>query len=80
DLTNDDEYGDLYEDVKEEFSKYRNVEDLRIPRPVKKDKSKWAPGEPGQQTAIEAAGVGRVYVKYVDAEGAQTGLKALAGR
>lgn len=86
DLTNDDEYGDLYEDVKEECSKYGNVEDLRIPRPVKKDKSKWAPGEPGQQTAIEAqradeaAGVGRVYVKYVDAEGAQTGLKALAGR
>ncbi|KAG1760140.1 hypothetical protein EDD22DRAFT_991777 [Suillus occidentalis] len=73
-------------DVKEECSKYGNVEDLRIPRPVKKDKSKWAPGEPGQQTAIEAqradeaAGVGRVYVKYVDAEGAQTGLKALAGR
>lgn len=86
DLTNDDEYGDLYEDVKEECSKYGNVEDLRIPRPVKKDKSKWAPGEPGQQTAIEAqradeaAGVGRVYVKYVDAEGAQAGLKALAGR
>ncbi|KAG1741171.1 hypothetical protein EDB19DRAFT_1634809 [Suillus lakei] len=86
DLTNDDEYGDLYEDVKEECSKYGDVEDLRIPRPVKKDKSKWAPGEPGQQTAIEAqradeaAGVGRVYVKYVDAEGAQTGLKALAGR
>ncbi|OAX43940.1 hypothetical protein K503DRAFT_611116 [Rhizopogon vinicolor AM-OR11-026] len=86
DLTNDDEYGDLYEDVKEECSKYGAVEDLRIPRPVKKDKSKWAPGEPGHQTAIEAqradeaAGVGRVYVKYVDAEGAQTGLKALAGR
>ncbi|KAJ8587317.1 hypothetical protein M405DRAFT_843260 [Rhizopogon salebrosus TDB-379] len=86
DLTNDDEYGDLYEDVKEECSKYGAVEDLRIPRPVKKDKSKWAPGEPGHQTAIEAqradeaAGVGRVYVKYADAEGAQTGLKALAGR
>ncbi|KAG8220941.1 hypothetical protein J3R82DRAFT_2446 [Butyriboletus roseoflavus] len=66
DLFEDQEYGDIYEDVKEECSKYGPVEDLRIPRPVKKDKSKWAPGESGQQSAIdsqradEAAGVGRV--------------------
>lgn len=86
DLVDDQEYGDIYEDVKEESSKYGPVEDLRIPRPVKKDKSKWAPGEPGQQSAIdlqradEAAGVGRVYVKFVDASGAQGALKALAGR
>ncbi|KAH0836662.1 hypothetical protein J3R83DRAFT_8381 [Lanmaoa asiatica] len=86
DLVDDQEYGDIYEDVKEECSRYGPVEDLRIPRPVKKDKSKWAPGEPGQQSAIdaqradEAAGVGRVYVKFVDASGAQGALKALAGR
>lgn len=86
DLVDDQEYGDIYEDVKEECSRYGPVEDLRIPRPVKKDKSKWAPGESGQQSAIdsqradEAAGVGRVYVKFVDASGAQAGLKALAGR
>ncbi|KAG9312984.1 hypothetical protein JVU11DRAFT_6422 [Chiua virens] len=86
DLVDDQEYGDIYEDVKEECSVYGPVEDLRIPRPVKKDKSKWAPGEPGQQSALdaqradEAAGVGRVYVKYVDASSAQAGLKALAGR
>jgi splicing factor U2AF subunit len=86
DLTDDQEYGDIYEDVKEECSKYGPVEDLRIPRPVKKDKSKWAPGEPGQQTAIdaqradEAAGVGRVYVRFTDGSSAQEALKALAGR
>ncbi|KAF9245231.1 hypothetical protein BU15DRAFT_70989 [Melanogaster broomeanus] len=86
DLTDDQEYGDIYEDVKEECSKYGPVEDLRIPRPVKKDKSKWAPGEPGQQTAIdaqradEAAGVGRVYVRFTDGSSAQDALKALAGR
>ena len=28
----------------------------------------------------EAAGVGRVYVKFVDSEGAKRALKALAGR
>ncbi|KAJ6621357.1 hypothetical protein B0H10DRAFT_2163167 [Mycena sp. CBHHK59/15] len=86
DLTNDDEYGDLYEDVKEECSNFGVVEDLRIPRPVKKDKSKWAPGDGGQmaaQDAIradEAAGVGRVYVKYTDAASAGRALKGLAGR
>lgn len=86
DLTDDQEYGDLYEDVKEECSSYGRVEDLRIPRPVKKDKSKWAPGEGGQQAAMdavradEAAGVGRVYVKYEDTNSANAALNALAGR
>ncbi|KAG6332520.1 hypothetical protein ID866_6570 [Astraeus odoratus] len=84
DLVDDQEYGDLYEDVKEECSKYGVVEDLRIPRPLKKDKIK--PGEIGYQTpaeaqrADEAAGVGRVYVKFIGSEDAQAALKALAGR
>lgn len=86
DLTDDQEYGDLYEDIKKKYSNYGPVEDLRIPRPVKKDKSKWAPGEVGQKSAAdavradEAAGVGRVYVKYESSEGANHALKALAGR
>ena len=45
DLSDDADYGDLFEDVKEECSKYGKVEDLRIPRPVKKDKSKWKGGQ-----------------------------------
>jgi splicing factor U2AF subunit len=86
DLTDDQEYGDLYEDIKEECSNFGAVEDLRIPRPVKKDKSKWAPGEGGQQATLdavrldEAAGVGRVYVKYTDTISATAALKSLAGR
>ncbi|KAF5383519.1 hypothetical protein D9615_003594 [Tricholomella constricta] len=86
DLTDDSEYGDLYEDVKEECSNFGTVEDLRIPRPVKKDKSKWAPGEGGHMAAQdaaradEAAGVGRVYVKYVEPSSAAAALKSLAGR
>ncbi|KAJ7760448.1 hypothetical protein B0H16DRAFT_1532332 [Mycena metata] len=86
DLTNDEEYGDLYEDVKEECANFGRVEDLRIPRPVKKDKSKWAPGDGGQMAAQdavrvdEAAGVGRVYVKYEEAASAHRALKGLAGR
>ncbi|KAE9401099.1 hypothetical protein BT96DRAFT_919077 [Gymnopus androsaceus JB14] len=84
DLIDDEEYGDLFEDVKEECAHFGPVEDLRIPRPVKKDKSKWAPGEgldPQSAARIdEAAGVGRVYVKYVDSESAAGALKSLAGR
>ncbi|KAI6117435.1 hypothetical protein EV401DRAFT_2181967 [Pisolithus croceorrhizus] len=86
DLVDDQEYGDIYEDVKDECSKYGVVEDLRIPRPVKKDKAKQTPGDLGFQSALdaqradEAAGVGRVYVKFTRADEAQAGLKALAGR
>lgn len=83
-LTDDQEYADILEDIKEECGKYGPVEDLRIPRPVKKDKTKW--GEGGRESALaaqradEAAGVGRVYVKYVDPRSAADALKALAGR
>ena len=52
------------------------VEDLRIPRPLKKDKTKFAYGDTAFQSALnawradEAAGVGRVYVKFVNAQDA----------
>ena len=86
DLIDDQEYGDIYEDVKEECSRYGAIEDLRIPRPVKKDKTKFTAGETAFQSALdtqradEAAGVRQVYVKFIDALDAQAGLKALAGR
>ncbi|KAG1769554.1 hypothetical protein EV702DRAFT_1141204, partial [Suillus placidus] len=76
-LTDDDGYSDLSEDMGiSKTCAFLGQEDT----------SKWALREHGQQTTIEAqhadeaAGVGRVYVKYVDVEGAQTGLKVLAGR
>ncbi|TRM65301.1 hypothetical protein BD626DRAFT_488319 [Schizophyllum amplum] len=85
DLVNDDEYGDLLEDIKEECAKFGPVEDLRVPRPMKKEK-KWAPGDVGRDAAVEAqrtdeaAGVGRVYVKFVEPRDASAALKSLAGR
>ena len=84
DLGDDQEYADIYEDIKDECGNYGAVEDLRIPRPIKKDKAKW--GDSGAESALnaqradEAAGVGRVYVKYRDALSAKGALKALAGR
>ena len=83
DLVDDEEYGEIYEDVKEECSKFGPVEDLRIPRPVKKDKARWGDSGMSAQDAQrldEAAGVGRVYVKFADMEGATKALNALAGR
>ena len=85
DLVDDQEYGDIYEDVKEECSSYGAIEDLRIPQPVKKDKTKFVAGKTAFQSALdaqhtdEATGVGQVYVKFIDALDAQAGLKALAG-
>lgn len=83
DLVDDVEYSELYEDIKTECSNYGNLEDLRIPRPVKKEK-KWAPGEQHStadaQRIDEASGVGRVYVKYADSVSANQALNALAGR
>ncbi|KAJ2923904.1 hypothetical protein H1R20_g13189, partial [Candolleomyces eurysporus] len=83
DLVDDEEYGDLYEDVKGECENYGEVDDLRIPRPVKKDKGKWGDSQltaAEAQRADEAAGVGRVYVKFKTTEAANTALNSLAGR
>jgi splicing factor U2AF subunit len=85
DLSDDAEYGDIYEDVREECGKFGAILDLRVPRPQKRDRAKW--GEQGTQIsaadaqrADEAAGVGRVYVKFEDPRSAQSALQALAGR
>ena len=80
------EYSEILDDVREECARYGDIEDLRVPRPAKRDKSKWGSSEPGALSAAEAskvdeaAGVGRVYVKYKDSDGANMALKALAGR
>ena len=51
DLVDDQEYGDIYEDVKEESSRYGAVEDLRIPWPIKEDKTKFTSGDTAFQSA-----------------------------
>lgn len=80
-LGDEQEYQDIYEDIKEECGSYGEVLDLRIPKPTKKDR-KW--GDSGSireaQMVDEANGVGRVYVKFADSQAAQAALKTLAGR
>ncbi|QRW03194.1 RNA recognition motif protein [Ceratobasidium sp. AG-Ba] len=98
DLNDDGEYAEIVEDVREECSKYGDIRGLVIPRPAKKEKSKWdanagalvtAGGVPlgagsvggnSETKSDEARGVGRVYIKFEDADGASAALRALAGR
>lgn len=81
DLITDQDYAEILEDIRDECSNYGAVEDLRIPRPSQATREKkWGPEAQAAREADEAAGVGRVYVKYVDAAGASKGLSQLAGR
>ncbi|CED84522.1 Splicing factor U2AF, large subunit (RRM superfamily) [Phaffia rhodozyma] len=85
-LLNDEEYVDILEDITEECSKYGEVEELRIPRPTKKEKKYAGSTDKAESAEIEAAkrdeeaGVGRVYVLFKTLEGARAGVAAIAGR
>lgn len=84
-LYDDQEYADILDDVREECSKFGEVEGVRIPRPVPKS-TRWEPSDSAAQTAEknrridEENGVGRVYVMYSDVEGAQRAMSTLGGR
>jgi splicing factor U2AF subunit len=85
-LAIDDDYEDILLDIKEECSKYGEVEELRIPRPAKKVRK--VAGQLAQaeasaaegQKSDEDAGVGRVFVLFRTIEGARAGVQAIAGR
>jgi splicing factor U2AF subunit len=66
DLMDADEYDDILQDVKEECDRFGKVLDLQIPRPL---------GRSG-----EGPGVGKVFVRFEDAEGCGAAIKGLAGR
>lgn len=57
---------EICEDVKEECEKYGPVVDMKVPRPT--------------GSSRQAAGVGKIYVKFDTPESATAALKALAGR
>ncbi|KAF9952001.1 U2 small nuclear RNA auxiliary factor 2 [Mortierella alpina] len=59
------EYEDILEDIREECSKFGQVADVKIPRPV-----------PGQVVP----GVGKIFVLYTTPEEATVALRALSGR
>jgi splicing factor U2AF subunit len=86
DLHDDTEYAEIFEDVRDECAKFGAVTDVRVPRPIRRDRARWGAGVPPQMSALEAqradeaAGVGRVYIRYESPAGAASALQALAGR
>lgn len=65
-LIDNQEYEEICEDIKEECEKYGQVLEMKVPRPS---------GGSRQST-----GVGKIFVKYDNADSARTALQALAGR
>ncbi len=57
---------EICDDVRDECSKYGAVLELKIPRP--------------SGGSRQSAGVGKIYVKFDNADSASKALKALAGR
>lgn len=81
DLINDQDYKEILEDIRDECSNFGTVEDLRVPRPGQSSREKkWGAEAQAAREADEAAGVGRVYVKFADSAGASKALGHLAGR
>ena len=57
---------EIVEDVKEECEKYGPVLEIKVPRP--------------SGASRQSAGVGKIFIKYENADAARKALQALAGR
>lgn len=74
-LTNDDDYKDILEDIREECSKYGTVEDVKIPRPVATEK-----GRVDIKASEAIKDLGKVFVMFDKPEETTKALRAIAGR
>ncbi|KAM0745828.1 hypothetical protein T439DRAFT_350972 [Meredithblackwellia eburnea MCA 4105] len=74
-LTNDEDYADIVEDVKEECSKFGTVEDVKIPRPVAT-----AAGKVDIRASERVKDLGKVFVMFAAPEQTTAALRAIAGR
>ncbi|KAG6031384.1 hypothetical protein E4U41_007586 [Claviceps citrina] len=65
-LLDNEEYEEICDDVRDECSKYGTILELKIPRPIGGSR--------------QAAGVGKIFVKFETPESCHNALTALAGR
>ena len=86
-LMDDEEYGEIVEDIRDECGKYGSVVDVRIPRPQATSKGAAAQtwkqtkgGELVEEQAKEREGVGRVFVRFSHVDECKKALEAIAGR
>ncbi|KAK3710658.1 hypothetical protein QZH41_011015 [Actinostola sp. cb2023] len=64
-LCDDEEFEEIFDDVREECSKYGNIVSMEIPRPVE---------------GVEPPGCGKIFVEFVSIDDAKQASHALGGR
>ncbi|XP_077387198.1 splicing factor U2AF 65 kDa subunit-like isoform X2 [Festucalex cinctus] len=64
-LTDDDDYQEILDDIREECCKYGSVRSIQIPRPLH---------------GADVPGCGKIFVEYVSTEDCQKAMQALTGR
>lgn len=74
-LTNDDDFKEIMEDIKEECSKFGTVEEVKIPRPIKTEK-----GRVDIKASEAVKDLGKVFVLFEKEDQTTKALKAIAGR
>ncbi|WAQ82274.1 hypothetical protein PtA15_2A591 [Puccinia triticina] len=74
-LVDDQEYGEILEDIRDECGKYGKIEGVRIPRPIKNEK-----GRIDLQASESVEGLGKVFVMFEKVEECAAALLAIAGR
>lgn len=75
DLTKDDDFEEIVEDIKEECGKYGTVEEVKIPRPIKT-----ANGKVDIRASEAVKDLGKVFVLFSQPEETTKALRAIAGR
>jgi len=74
-LTNDADYAEIVDDIRDECGNFGKVEDVKIPRPVKT-----ANGRVDIKASEAVKDLGKVFVLFEKEEETTTALKAIAGR
>jgi len=64
-LVDDEEYDEIYEDIREECSKFGRIRSMEIPRPV---------------DGYQVPGVGKIYIEYTSPSETQAASDSLSGR
>ena len=64
-LVSDEDYDEIFDDIREETSKYGRIRSLQIPRPT---------------SEYQVSGVGKIFIEYATSGEAQKANDALAGR
>lgn len=64
-LQSDEDYDEIFDDIREECSKYGRIRSLQIPRPNRE---------------FQVPGVGKIFIEYASPQESRTASEALAGR